>query len=146
LTPRLQWSHVLPNVETHALEGVIEVPHVASMEPRPSERGNLSGGHEPDNTETLQWSHVLPNVETRRESAARAASTALQWSHVLPNVETALSAWAWCLAPSRFNGATSFRTWKPQYYAAVQDFHRCFNGATSFRTWKRWRASCNKIR
>ena len=62
---RLQWSHVLPNVETTEVDERLEKKDNASMEPRPSERGNVStvltlGGDPP----MLQWSHVLPNVET----------------------------------------------------------------------------------
>jgi hypothetical protein len=36
------------------------------MEPRPSERGNLTALVDPEKQEGLQWSHVLPNVETAR--------------------------------------------------------------------------------
>ena len=88
----LQWSHVLPNVETTASAVRTREPR-ASMEPRPSERGNIamasmslraSASMEPRPSERgnapwdgppyagaeLQWSHVLPNVETCRCSCA----------------------------------------------------------------------------
>src|SRR6516162_1489998 len=39
-TTWLQWSHVLPNVETCPPEACRAGAHLASMEPRPSERGN----------------------------------------------------------------------------------------------------------
>src|SRR5207249_7856067 len=38
---RLQWSHVLPNVETSESTYKREQRLKASMEPRPSERGNI---------------------------------------------------------------------------------------------------------
>ena len=107
------------------------------MEPRPSERGNISSSSsEVLMSGRLQWSHVLPNVETRTEpgcgllrrrfngatsfrtwkregrQGVTMAGASLQWSHVLPNVETLAAA---CLADKSggsFNGATSFRTWK----------------------------------
>ena len=59
----LQWSHVLTNVETAAWPPPFSVT-VASMEPRPHERGNgfAEAGKMPSGK--LQWSHVLTNVET----------------------------------------------------------------------------------
>src|SRR5918996_874817 len=62
---------------------------MASMEPRPFERGNTGDGTEPGRVSgALQWSHVLSNVET---------SQSLAKTH--PDTDS-------------FNGATSFRTWK----------------------------------
>ena len=60
----------------------------------------------------------------------------LQWSHVLPNVETCQAATSQT-TPKRFNGATSFRTWKPAVNPPPVPRQPRFNGATSFRTWKR---------
>src|SRR5262245_7650245 len=39
---RLQWSHVLPNVETQRCRPRVCPAYCASMEPRPSERGNVN--------------------------------------------------------------------------------------------------------
>src|SRR5262249_8061469 len=84
----LQWSHVLPDVETcyHDL-------HAALLP-------------------TLQWSHVLPDVETKPSSPCLTQCSALQWSHVLPDVETCPAQPSSPGPPGGFNGATSFRTWK----------------------------------
>src|SRR5882762_5240130 len=85
------------------------------MEPRPSERGN---------------GVILADTLT--------TYTGLQWSHVLPNVETATAYSALPTRPDRFNGATSFRTWKRRWKNTMRKPGACsFNGATSFRTWKR---------
>ena len=40
----------------------------------------------------------------------------------------------------RFNGATSFQTWKRNSRAAYSGGRSGFNGATSFQTWKPWLA------
>src|ERR1700759_4851607 len=61
---RLQWSHVLTNVETCSRIA----PSIG--------------------TNSLQWSHVLTNVETISHVAQTYAQNRLQWSHVLTNVET----------------------------------------------------------
>ena len=108
------------------------------MEPRPSERGNALVSRPFSGLQILlQWSHVLPNVETSAGLVRAGAYT-------------------------RFNGATSFRTWKLEPSALAsrleskasmepRPFERgnrylaakvgrapgSFNGATSFRTWKR---------
>ena len=37
---------------------------------------------------------------------------------------------------TRFNGATSFQTWKWKETISTQGEPMCFNGATSFQTWK----------
>src|SRR5205085_2293858 len=88
---------------------------VASMEPRPHERGNDAQARGADVLrQALQWSHVLTNGETRTKvskspfassfngaTSSRTwkhvtfvpiavAETQLQWSHVLTNVETPL--------------------------------------------------------
>src|SRR5215510_7452102 len=112
--------------------------HPASMEPRPSERGNGSGTQLAlAQGAGLQWSHVLPNVETKygcdgctgRSCCFNGATSfrtwkrltierydgllrELQWSHVLPNVETSSARPTSRPRRTRFNGATSFRTWK----------------------------------
>ena len=84
------------------------------MEPRPSERGNLVACSGRDGPRQLQWSHVLPNVETAQ-----------------------CNGWRGCV-DRRFNGATSFRTWKRRSIARpLIPVEAGFNGATSFRTWKR---------
>jgi len=60
----------------------------ASMGPRPFRRGNSLGPlHLPDKLGSLQWGHVLSDVETT----------------VWPST--------WKMG-GRFNGATSFQTWK----------------------------------
>ncbi len=117
---------------------VIRQLRPASMEPRPFERGNTkTQGRFYQRKKKLQWSHVLSNVETADVIAG-----------IVPS-------------PRRFNGATSFRTWKRLCLALLasarsasmeprpfergnnaewptrpQFGRKCFNGATSFRTWK----------
>ncbi len=110
----LQWSHVLSNVETKqprrapwlsvGFNGAtsfrtwkrVPLPNLtsvalASMEPRPFERGNeAKGNYETLKNEVLQWSHVLSNVETSAVVVSRNILDLLQWSHVLSNVETSL--------------------------------------------------------
>ena len=109
----LQWSHVLTNVETRRVAGLDDGQALPSMEPRPHERGNHS--HPCKETETSPW---------------------LQWSHVLTNVETYSLHVTRSTMASRFNGATSSRTWKRGH--GLHPRHRLdgFNGATSSRTWK----------
>ena len=82
----LQWSHVLPNVETSGFACCWRKSTAASMEPRPFERGNdRDAVRQP--SAVLQWSHVLSNVETCVLSR-QPAPASLRWSHVLSNVET----------------------------------------------------------
>jgi len=38
---------------------------------------------------------------------------------------------------SSFNGATSFQTWRPDFFEKLVFAIVCFNGATSFQTWRR---------
>ena len=128
----LQWSHVLMNVETSVCADLMMCAKVASMEPRPHERGNRAPLADDELIpRALQWSHVLMNVETKEPPVAAtreflasmeprphergnllfASSTAsrpdsLQWSHVLMNVETRRRD-APCIRRARFNGATS---------------------------------------
>src|SRR5262249_23020572 len=110
--------------------------HLASMEPRPLERGNIE-------TACLL---ILP-------------VSMLQWSHVLSNVETTQTI-STSQKKQRFNGATSSRTWKlprtqiqgtarriasmeprplerGNNYTKSHEDHQwsSFNGATSSRTW-----------
>ena len=108
---RLQWSHVLTNVETRTATLLKRLPFL------------------------LQWSHVLTNVETRSGWMIHPAWLPLQWSHVLTNVETKST-----IVPinpeTGFNGATSSRTWKLACGCVVTRSAPGFNGATSSRTWK----------
>src|SRR5918912_782123 len=84
-TVELQWSHVLPNVETTGGASGTPGANDASMEPRPSERGNATEkGRSATGERLLQWSHVLPNVETNVRQMPAKAVKGLQWSHVLP--------------------------------------------------------------
>ena len=113
LSPSLQWSHVLTNVERvcccnrkerrNSFNGATssrtwkgQSPssacriQPASMEPRPHERGKLRqvrGFHLCK--VMLQWSHVLTNVERTGCEAGKGENMELQWSHVLTNVESA---------------------------------------------------------
>src|SRR5690554_5803627 len=63
---QLQWSHVLLDVETKEMAGVLRDLEEASMEPRPIGRGNAPPTRSPARSVLLQWSHVLLDVETRR--------------------------------------------------------------------------------
>ena len=110
---RLQWSHVLTNVESIA-QYVLAIPvhwrfngatssrtwkgamdvcvtaiPYASMEPRPHERGKLTlRCPKCAATTGLQWSHVLTNVESNLRLCTATQNNQLQWSHVLTNVES----------------------------------------------------------
>src|SRR5262245_54086758 len=87
-TTELQWSHVLPNVET--------TPPSA-----------YSSSHA-----LLQWSHVLPNVETLvfEVKAYKGFKASMEPRPSERGNKKNLRRYIW-LAKS-FNGATSFRTWK----------------------------------
>jgi len=113
-------------------------PLIASMGPRPFGHGN--GPPQicsPEIGVLLQWGHVLSDMETcGRHHQARAYDAASMgprpFGHGNYSAETNSRA-----TSTGFNGATSFRTWKP-YHDAGRLCHRdaSFNGATSFRTWK----------
>src|SRR5436189_165395 len=60
----------------------------------------------------------------------------LQWSHILADMETTQNKYPG-VALHRFNGATSFGTWKSFLLASSPRQPCRFNGATSLRTWKR---------
>ena len=117
----------------------------------------------------LQWSHVLTNVESFSVQNLLFSPDVLQWSHVLTNVESRGSSCCMRPASSRFNGATSSRTWKDAAARAGRlcnqiasmeprphergkhglsflfyTSHPCFNGATSSRTWKANRRECQR--
>ena len=132
----LQWSHVLTNVERTAPGHSPAMSATASMEPRPHERGKNHRCIPERAGRWLQWSHVLTNVERLPEgSLLKRKPKTLQWSHVLTNVERSLAFWI-LLDQTRFNGATSSRTWKVSAHGVYHLAAWCFNGATSSRTWK----------
>jgi len=84
----------------------------------------------------LQWGHVFSDVEMPVASACHSIPLRLQWGHVFSDVEIR-RACGRCQSPSRrFNGATSFQTWKFCIPALIASVSICFNGATSFQTWK----------
>ena len=60
----------------------------------------------------------------------------LQWGHVFSDVETPVRGILLCSPTLRFNGATSFQTWKHDFLDSEGDIIIGFNGATSFQTWK----------
>ena len=62
-------------------------------------------------------------------------SRRLQWVHVFSDVEIN-SASPRRPCGSRFNGATSFQTWKSGNILHIVVLPVGFNGATSFQTWK----------
>ena len=65
LVKRLQWSHVLSDVETSRIDYFVKMDVRASMEPRPFRRGNHQAqALSPRRSRALQWSHVLSDVET----------------------------------------------------------------------------------
>ena len=135
---KLQWSHVLTNVETCYLCADSCSRDTASMEPRPHERGNA-----------VRVSRIRLN-----DHGFNGATSSRTWKPLHP---TGHRGSFFC-----FNGATSSRTWKPccrcrsclaAPFASMEprphergnptdgDWMRrdweCFNGATSSRTWKR---------
>ena len=109
---KLQWSHVLTNVERTDSPVLLSIPYRFngatssrtwkasgnSFPARPKSRFNGA-------TSSRTWkAHQIPSTTQRPSS--------LQWSHVLTNVESAPLD-LWLLRPQpRFNGATSSRTWK----------------------------------
>ena len=85
----LQWSHVLPNVETLLAGCGLIYASVASMEPRPSERGNNS-------TRLARVTKFRPaSMEPRPSERGN--------YFYYGSIDNTYSG---------FNGATSFRTWK----------------------------------
>ena len=86
--PVLQWGHVFSDVEI--LHGVRRTGHrfAASMGPRLFRRGNSRGVTVAAIIFALQWGHVFSDVEMVRLPAGGPPGR------------------------SRFNGATSFQTWK----------------------------------
>ncbi len=109
---RLQWSHVLTNVETRRRRRDQLELEVASMEPRPHERGNSPTGRS----------------STRRRTCFNGATSSRTWK-LAGSSEKARE-------HIRFNGATSSRTWKRARLPPPRLRRACFNGATSSRTWK----------
>ena len=109
----LQWGHVFSDVETRNL--------LTEM------NGNAA----------LQWGHVFSDVETLVFAFIYSNTYALQWGHVFSDVETVEEGGRDARYNGRFNGATSFQTWKP--FLRHDSFFPVwgFNGATSFQTWKR---------
>ena len=60
----------------------------------------------------LQWGHVFSDVEMSEIwTGRRATPPSLQWGHVFSDVEIAAPPPIWPQS-RRFNGATSFQTWK----------------------------------
>ena len=140
----LQWSHVLTNVETikasrAKASGVVgfngatssrtwkrqgrrdwKCRHaLASMEPRPHERGNKATSTRCSSPATeLQWSHVLTNVETfeNRPKHLVADASMEPRPHERGNFRPRGEAF---FDFGCFNGATSSRTWKPLRFLVV---------------------------
>src|SRR5579885_624336 len=77
----LQWSHVLTNVETACRVRLPRVAVLASMEPRPHERGNEHHGWNLENNLNASM-EPRPHERGNAISACHAAGTRpLQWSH-----------------------------------------------------------------
>src|ERR1043166_9364189 len=108
----LQWSHVLTNVETLTSIGVKAKSLVASMEPRPHERGNSK----------------KPATPFKKCLGVNGATSSRTWQLGSPRRGVR--------GLHRFNGATSSRTWKPETAYGDCSKSARFNGATSSRTWK----------
>ena len=85
---RLQWGHVLSDVEIRDWNPAPQRDHSASMGPRPFRRGNILffDGFE-RNSLRLQWGHVLSDVEIPNPPIKPLTSLLLQWGHVLSDVE-----------------------------------------------------------
>ncbi len=110
----------------------------ASMGPRLFRRGNTGRRACPAGARyRLQWGHVFSDVETHgRVAPARGACTASMGPRLFRRGNAAgrlLNG----IHNTRFNGATSFQTWKPTgRYPRIARQAWSFNGATSFQTWK----------
>ena len=134
----LQWGHVFSDVEIGDVRKLLFKILVASMGPRLFRRGNR---HFASLIGYKAHASMGPRLFRRgndfRPYCSAIALIGLQWGHVFSDVEitgsgTASRGTAW-----RFNGATSFQTWK---FLLVRNYpsgrvYR-FNGATSFQTWK----------
>src|ERR1043166_3862149 len=108
---KLQWSHVLTNVETRRLPARLRRHH-----------NGFNGA-----TSSRTWKPFF-------DFAGQPGRHLLQWSHVLTNVETQGAARE-SSGRTCFNGATSSRTWKRSGRRRPRATRICFNGATSSRTW-----------
>ena len=156
---RLQWSHVLTNVETMRLIPLANVSKVASMEPRPHERGNVNfppvclpvmrfNGA----TSSRTWKRAFhrarslcriasmePRPHERGNSCLKEASAAAIPASMEPRPHERGNQgpnFGKRQKRSSFNGATSSRTWKRRSDLCRRECSGRFNGATSSRTWK----------
>ncbi len=107
----LQWGHVFSDVETAVSQWTRRPDRRASMGPRLFRRGNSVSLPLSSNSAALQWGHVFSDVETVYFVGHGSCSTLLQWGHVFSDVETVPRPQA-DHGEGRFNGATSFQTWK----------------------------------
>ena len=60
----------------------------------------------------LQWGHVFSDVEIVKGYTSQTRALLLQWGHVFSDVEIHRVPVDQEQVTSRFNGATSFQTWK----------------------------------
>jgi len=158
---RLQWGHVFSDVE---------IGNVCLMAPATTGfngatsfqtwKSNLASNVMFPESDGLQWGHVFSDVEIRSGPPRSGSPRMLQWGHVFSDVEIIWHSHK-SYPASRFNGATSFQTWKsgcqinresvPQgasmgprlfrrgnrgFRGSPSRCDSCFNGATSFQTWK----------
>jgi len=85
----------------------------------------------------LQWGHVFSDVETIEDMINQGADKQASMGPRLFRRGNIRSGDINVAPLNRFNGATSFQTWKPCHGHQNQYKECCFNGATSFQTWKR---------
>jgi len=110
--------------------------HRASMGPRLFRRGNVIKNSLSYLQSQLQWGHVFSDVETLIRTARQ-----IDWykASMGPRLFRRGNECFICYrfrSVSRFNGATSFQTWKRKGGNPKRRQEQGFNGATSFQTWK----------
>ena len=108
----------------------------ASMGPRPSGRGNHAARTaRAYPAMSLQWGLDLPVEETLDTSELGVTTFLLQWGLDLPVEETCVPG-VNCPTPTRFNGASTFRSRKPPRRPCRPASGTSFNGASTFRSRK----------
>ena len=84
----------------------------------------------------LQWGHVFSDVETPILMDNVKSREMLQWGHVFSDVETASAVAAITASSSASMGPRLFRRGNSLSMNISKRRHFRFNGATSFQTWK----------
>ena len=133
----LQWGHVFSDVEIGGSAGDLPRVHDASMGPRLFRRGNLVLGNQNHRHKDASMGPRLFRRGNIKDCSVYWRRLTLQWGHVFSDVEIKRGAHHSRRPPSASMGPRLFRRGN-QYllrFAIVLLKYR-FNGATSFQTWK----------